>query len=39
MPNSVFIGVPGLGHDLPSAVALDLIGTIADFHAGVAVSR
>jgi len=32
IPNATFVGLPGLGHDLPPAVALELIGRIADFH-------
>ena len=38
VPNATFIGVPGLGHDLPPPVALQLIERIADFHAGPATS-
>ena len=29
---AVFIGVPGLGHDLPPAVAVDLVEQVAAFH-------
>ena len=38
VPDATFIGVPGLGHDLPPPVALQLIERIADFHAGPATS-
>lgn len=33
MPDATFVGVPRLGHDLPPAVALELIDRIAAFHA------
>jgi pimeloyl-ACP methyl ester carboxylesterase len=33
MPNAIFVGLPGLGHDLTLALALTLIEGIADFHA------
>ena len=36
IPNASFIGVPGLGHDLPPGVALDLLERIADFHSELA---
>lgn len=32
IPNSVFVGIPGLGHDLPSEVAVRLIEGISAFH-------
>jgi pimeloyl-ACP methyl ester carboxylesterase len=32
VPDATFIGLPGLGHDLPELVALDLLEQIADFH-------
>ncbi len=33
IPGAVFLGLPGLGHDPPAAVALDLIERVNDFHA------
>jgi pimeloyl-ACP methyl ester carboxylesterase len=33
IPGAAFLGLPGLGHDLPAAVALDLIERVNDFHA------
>jgi pimeloyl-ACP methyl ester carboxylesterase len=36
IPKAVFVGVPGLGHDLPAALAVDLIARIGGFHAEVA---
>lgn len=38
IPGATFLGIPGLGHDLPAPVALDLIERITDFH-GLAVRR
>ncbi len=38
MPNARFVGVPGLGHDLPEPVALELIERIAEFHSRIAVA-
>ena len=35
IPGARFIGVPELGHDLPPAVALDVIEHVAAFHASV----
>ena len=32
IPSSVFVGIPGLGHDLPSEVAVRLIERISAFH-------
>jgi pimeloyl-ACP methyl ester carboxylesterase len=32
IPNAHFIGVPGLGHDLPPGVAIELIPKLAAFH-------
>lgn len=32
IPNARFIGMPGLGHDLPPAVAIQLIDHVAAFH-------
>lgn len=39
IPGAVFVGVPGLGHDLPAPLALDLIERISGFHADLALSR
>lgn len=39
MPNAVFVGVPGLGHDLPAVVAAQLIDRITEFHSSRALSR
>lgn len=35
IPNAQFIGVPGLGHDLPPAVAIEVIERLVAFHASV----
>ncbi|HEX2681364.1 MAG TPA: alpha/beta hydrolase [Candidatus Dormibacteraeota bacterium] len=37
--NSTFVGIAGLGHDLPAGVALDLIERISEFHSPLALSR
>jgi len=38
IPNAHFIGVPGLGHDLPHRVAIELIPKLAAFHSRLATS-
>jgi pimeloyl-ACP methyl ester carboxylesterase len=39
IPDAVFVGISNLGHDLPAAVALDVIERVGDFHAALARSR
>ena len=39
IPGAVFVGIPGLGHDLPPRIALQLIGRIMEFHSSRALSR
>jgi pimeloyl-ACP methyl ester carboxylesterase len=38
IPGATFVGVPGLGHDLPAWIALDLIERVHDFHMELAIS-
>jgi pimeloyl-ACP methyl ester carboxylesterase len=39
IPGAVFNGIPNLGHDLPAAVALELVERITQFHSRAAHSR
>ena len=40
IPNATFIPVPGLGHDLPPALSVELIERVAEFHSnGAKMSR
>ncbi len=35
IPNAHFVGLPGLGHDLPPAIAIHLIDRVAAFHTSI----
>lgn len=39
IPDSTFVGIPNLGHDLPAGVALSLIEKITEFHSSLALPR
>ena len=39
IPGAAFVGIPGLGHDLPPRIALQLIDRIIEFHSSRALSR